>query len=63
MKDWDITAEELYMNEVMEQELLAELAKEGALEEEEDMGNHEDAYLTYAPFFDYSNRYCDMDEI
>lgn len=63
MRDWDITAEELYMNEVMEQELLAELAKEGALEEEEDMGGHEDAYLAYAPFFDYSNRYCDMDEV
>lgn len=63
MRDWDITAEELYMDGAREQALLEEIAKEMVLEEEEDMGGHEDAYLAYAPFFDYSDRYCDMDEI
>lgn len=62
MEGWNITAEELYMHEAMEQAMLEEIAKERALEEEEDMGGHEDAYLTYAPFFDYSG-YYDMDEI
>jgi len=62
MENWNITSEEIYMDEAREQALLAEVAEEIALEEE-DICGHEDAYLAYAPFFDYTDRYCDMDEI
>lgn len=58
MENWNITAEELYMDEAREQALLAEVAEEIALEEE-DVCGHEDAYLMYAPFFD---KFIDMDE-
>lgn len=58
MENWNITSEELYIDD-REQALLAEVAEEIALEEEGVCG-HEDAYLAYAPFFD---KFMDMDEI
>lgn len=64
MENWNITSEELYMDEAREQALLAEIAEEIVLEEEEDVCGHEDAYLTYAPFFcDRVYGYVDNDEI
>ena len=52
--NWEITAEELYMQDALEHELLEEL------EEESEEGEHEDAYLDYAPFFDHSDMYYEM---
>lgn len=63
MENWNITSEELYMDEAREQALLAEIAKEMTLEEE-DVCGHEDDYLTYAPFFcNKMYGYNDMDEV
>lgn len=62
MENWNITAEELYMDEAREQALLAEIGEEIVLEEDE--CGHEDDYLTYAPFFcNKMYGYNDMDEV
>ena len=65
MENWNVTSEELYMDEAREQALLAEISKEMTLEEEEeDVCGHEDAYLAYAPFFcNKMYGYVDMDEV
>jgi hypothetical protein len=60
MENWNITSEELYMDEAREQALLAEIADEIEIAHEElDVCGHEDDYLMYAPFF---NKFMDMDE-
>ena len=61
MENWNITSEELYMDEAREQALLAEVAEEIELAHEElDVCGHEDAYLAYV--CPYLRELIDMDE-
>ena len=62
MENWNITSEEIYMDEAREQALLAEVAEEIELAQHEglDVCDHEDAYLAYVRL--YLRKFIDMDE-